>query len=255
MYALVTGASSGIGIEIARLLAKKKYDLIIVARREERLKKIKKELESRYGIHVVIMQYDLSKEENCKRLFKSCEKYPIEVLVNNAGFGKVGYCSDVPMEQELDMVKTNIIAVFILTKLFIRTYSKGYILNVSSVAAFQPGPVMAVYGATKSFVYSFSLAVNYELKKQRRNIHVTTLCPGPVNTEFNQVADADFDLKSISPKRCAAAALNGMFKRKDIVIPGIRIKLLHAGSKFAPVKAVLPVEYRIQVKKTKIRNR
>lgn len=254
MYALVTGASSGIGMEISKLLAMKKYDLILVARREERLMKLKSDIENRYKINVIVKKVDLSKEKECIRLFNECEKYNIGILINNAGFGKVGNFEDIPLDTEINMIKTNIIAVHILTKLFIRKYEKGYILNIASIAAFQPGPLLSVYSATKSYVLNFSTAVNYELKKQKKDIYITTLCPGPVNTEFNEVAGADFNLKSINPKKCAKIALKGMFNKKNIVIPAFGIRLLHLGSKIAPYRLVLPVEYKIQSKKKRLEN-
>jgi len=251
MYALITGASSGIGYEIAKLLAQKNYDLILIARRNMRLEKIKIEFEEKYHINVIIKQCDISKEDNCYQLFQEVKNYPIRVLINNAGFGKVGNFNEIPLEDEISMIQTNIIALHILTKLFIQEKKEGYILNVSSIAGIQPGPMMATYGATKSYVLNFSLAVNYELKKNNKNIHITTLCPGPVNTEFNKVAHADFNLRSISSKQCAREAINGLFQKKQIVIPGNDIKLLRILSKITPLKLILPIEYWIQTKKKK----
>lgn len=252
MYALITGASSGIGYEIAKLLAKRNYNLIIVARRLSRLEKMKTEFEQKYHVKVVPKECDVSKEENCYRLFEEVKEYKASVLINNAGFGKVGSLANIPIEEEISMIHTNIIALHILTKLFIQNTKKGYILNVASAAGFQPGPMMATYGATKSYVLNMSLAVNYELKKRKKEIHITTLCPGPVNTEFNQVAHSDFSLKSISAKRCAKEAIDGLFKKKDMVVPGKDIKLLRIASKLSPMKLILPIEYMIQTRKTGI---
>ncbi len=251
MFAVVTGASSGIGLEIARLLAIRGYDLIIVARRKNKLYKIKKSFEKRYLIKVIPMEVDLSKEENCIKFFSNIKKYPIKVWVNNAGFGKLGRFEDIPLDQEVDMIHTNVIASHIFTKLFIKEKGKGYILNISSISGFQPDPMMATYGATKSYLLNLGLSVGYELKKHKSKVSLTTVCPGPVRTEFNKVANTDFALKSISPKRCAKEALSGMFRKKLLVIPGNDIKLLHILSKFSPLCISLPIEYLIQTSKTK----
>lgn len=251
MYALVTGASSGIGYEISKLLAKRGFDLIIVARRKNRLDKMKKVFEERYSIKVIPMEVDLSKEDNCIKLFYKVKHYPILVLVNNAGFGKLGRFEDIPLQEELDMIHTNIIATHIFTKFFIQEIRRGYILNVSSISAFQPDPIMSTYGATKSYLINLGLAISYELKRHKNNVSLTTVCPGPVNTEFNKVANTDFDLKSISAERCAKEAVKGLFKKKPLVIPGNDIKLLRIASKFAPLRLILPIEYKIQTNKTK----
>lgn len=252
MYALITGASSGIGLEIAKLLAKKEYDLILVARRKNRLLGLKKQLEARYKVKVITKECDLSEEENCYQLFEEIKNLDITVLINNAGFGKIGYFENISLENELDMIRTNIIAPHILTKLFIKVKQKGFILNVASMAGFQPGPVMATYGATKAYLLNLSLSINYELQRSNKNIHITTLCPGPVDTEFNKVANADFNLSSITARQCAKEAIRGLFQRKELVVPGMNMKLLRIASKFAPLKIILPMEFRIQTKKTNL---
>ncbi len=251
MFAVITGSSSGIGYEISKLLAKKGFNLIIIARRKNRLDKIKKVFEKKYSIKVIAIEADLSREENCIKLFNIIKHYPIRIWINNAGFGKLGRFEDIPLQEEINMIKTNILATHIFTKLFIQEIGQGYILNVSSISAFQPDPMMSTYGATKSYIMNLSLSINYELKRHNNKVHVTTLCPGPVNTEFNKVANTDFDLKSISAKKCAKQAVDGMFKKKALVIPGMHIKLLRIASKFAPLRLILPIEYRIQTRKTK----
>lgn len=251
MFALVTGASSGIGLEISKILAQKGYDLIIVARRRNRLDKLKEVFERNYFIKVIPIEVDLSKEENCIKLFDTIKHYPIEVWVNSAGFGKLGRFEDVPLEQEIDMINTNILASHIFTKLFIQEIGQGYILNISSISGFQPDPMMSTYGATKGYILSLGLSISYELKKHKNKVHLTTVCPGPVNTEFNKVANTDFALKSISAKRCAKEAVDGLFRKKALVIPGKHIKLLRIASKLAPLNLVLKVEYIIQTYKTK----
>ncbi|MDO5521591.1 MAG: SDR family oxidoreductase [bacterium] len=249
MYALITGASSGIGREMARELARRDYDLIVVARRKDRLLALKEELEGKYGIDVQVMESDLSKPEHCVRLYKDCKGYPINLVINNAGFGKAGTFTDLSLEDELAMIQTNVSAVMTLTKLFARHMKQGRILNVSSIAAFYPTPMMSTYGASKSYVLSLSRSVNYEMKKKKKNVRVSVLCPGPVETEFNAVAGADMDLASISAKTCAKIAISGLLKGKEVIVPGFQTKLMWYLSKLAPESISLPIEYYIQSKK------
>lgn len=252
MYAFITGASSGIGKEIATMLAEQGYHLILVARREERLHFLKQQLQKKMpDLRILIEACDISITDNCTALFQKYKAYPITIVVNNAGFGKVGYVTDLPLKDELDMISTNVTAVHVFTKLFASSMKKGRILNVASLAAFQPGPYLATYSATKSYVFQFSMSINYELKRQHKNVHITTLCPGPVNTEFNKVAGADFALTSISPKKCAKCALDAMYRNKDFVIPSVPMKLLRLFVRITPYKLILPIEYFIQTKKLK----
>ena len=251
MYALITGASSGIGWALSRELAAIGYDLILVARRKDRLIELKHELQAIYACDCVCMEYDLSDHKNCETMFLECKKYPIRVVINNAGFGKTGDYESIELSDELSMIHTNIDAVHILTKLFARHMKKGIILNVASIAAFYPIPMMAAYGATKSYVLNYSRAVNYELKKAKKPVKICVLCPGPVNTEFNQVAGADFSLKSMTPERCAELAIAGMRKGKELIVPGATTKIMHLLSHISPSLIALPVEYRIQTKKMK----
>lgn len=247
-FALITGASSGIGREIARLLAQKGFNLILAARREHRLMDLQEELTSKYHHVVCIEPMDLSIESNCFLLFHKYKAYPITVVINNAGFGKVGRFLEVPLERELSMIKTNITAVHILTKLFARHMDHGSILNVASMAGFQPGPIFSAYSATKAYLINLSLAVNYELKHEK-DVHIATLCPGPVRTEFNKTAGSHMALKSISAKTCARIALNGLFNNKDLIIPGFSMKFLYLGSKLSPYCFLLFLEHWIQTKK------
>ncbi len=249
MYAVVTGASSGIGREIAFELARKHVDIILVARRLERLITLKSEIEEKYAVDVVCYPCDLTNENRCYQLFEDCKQYPVGVLINNAGFGKTGNFTDIPLDEEISMIQTNITALHILTKLFANHMSKGYILNVASIAAFCPVPIMATYGATKAYVLSLSRAINYELKLQKKEVSVSVLCPGPVDTEFNEVAGANFTLRSISAKDCAKVAVQGLIRRQEVIVPDNTTKLMRYLSKFAPTKLALPIEYQIQMKK------
>lgn len=249
MYALITGASSGIGREMAILLARRGYNLILAARREDRLEELKNDLIKKYNRKVLAEPCDLSVAEHCISLFEKYRKYPVTVLINNAGFGKVGSFTDIPLKTDLAMIKTNITAVHILTKLYADHMKTGRILNVASMAAFSPGPVLTTYSATKSYIFNLSLAVNYELKRKQKNVHITTLCPGPVTTEFNEVAGANMALYSISAKRCARIAINGLFRNKDLIIPSLPMKLLHQAMRITPYRLLLTVEHFIQTKK------
>lgn len=249
MYAVITGASSGIGKEIAILLAKRGYHLILTARREKRLQALKEKIEETYQVHVITICADLSKEEDCINVFQQSREYPVNIVVNAAGFGKVGNCTQVPMKEELAMIDTNLKAVHILTKLFANHMKHGRILNVASIAAFQPGPYFATYSATKSYVLQFSLALNYEMIRLHKDIRILTLCPGPVNTEFNAVAGTDFAMPAISARKCAKIAVDGIFKSRAVILPGLSVKCARLAAKFAPYFLILPVEYYIQTKK------
>ena len=251
MYALITGATSGIGKEITKILANVGYDLILVGRRQKRLDYMEKYFSKKYGTHVITYSYDLSEPENSYKLFENTKELEIDVVVNAAGFGKVGYATDSSLEDDVDMINTNITSLHILTKLFAGHMYSGHILNVASIAAFQPGPFLATYSATKSYVLSYSLAMNYELRRLGKDVKITTLCPGPVKTEFDDVAGTNFNLKSISAKECAFLAVCKMFKGRSVVIPSLKIKLARIASKLAPNKLILPVEFFIQTSKMK----
>lgn len=250
MKALVTGASSGIGRDMAKYLAKKGYDLILVARRQNLLEEIKSEINN---VNVEIEVMDISNKENCEFLFK---KYPsIDILINNAGFGKFGEFKDIDLETEINMINTNIIAVHILTKLYLQEMVKrdrGYILNVSSIAGILPGgPLMATYYATKAYVVSFTRGIMQELKEKNSNVHICALCPGPVKTNFDNVANVQFSLKGLSSDYVAKYAIDKMFQRKNIIIPGLSIKILSKLSRLAPTSIDLKIAYYNQKRKSK----
>ena len=251
MYALITGASSGIGLEIARILAGKGYNLILVARREERLKQLRRELRQRHDIDVIPYATDISDPDNCYKLLAFTRSYDVGILVNAAGFGKIGSYNKVPLKSELDMIQTNIVALQILTKRFAKRMNRGRILNIASIAAFQPGPAFATYSATKSYVFHYSMAVNYELRRERKNVQISVLCPGPVSTEFDSVAGTNFSLRSISAKECATAAVKGLLKGKCLIVPSFQTSVLRLLSRVAPYKLLLPIEYEIQTRKLK----
>lgn len=198
MVALVTGASSGIGRDIAKELAKRNYDLVIVARDENALNQVKKEIEDIYNVKVEIKKTDLSNMEECKKLYNDVSSMNIDVLVNNAGFGTCGEFIDTDLEKEVSMINTNITAVHILTKLFLKDMVKrdsGYILNVASIAGFMPGPLMATYYSTKAYVVRLTESIRMELFMKHSKVKICALCPGPVKTNFDNVANVKFSIK------------------------------------------------------------
>lgn len=250
MKALITGASSGLGRDFARILSEKGYDLILVARDLDKLKEVEKELKT----DVKLLTYDLSINENCVRLYEDVRKENINILINNAGFGVFGNFSETHLEEELEMLYTNVEAVHILTKLFYKKFMKdgqGRILNVSSSAAFQPGPLMAGYYAGKSYVYSLTCALSEEARRNKSNVKLSVLCPGPVNTNFNNVAGVTFGIKAMESYEVCKYALEQMFKNKLVIIPGFSIKLIYIFGRFLPVKLMTRITYNIQKKKVR----
>ncbi len=250
MKALITGASSGIGRDMARVLSDKGYDLILVARSKEPMEKLKIELKTK----VDIICMDLSNIDNCKKLYNEVKNENIDILINNAGFGLIGSFIKTSEEKELSMIDLNVKSLEYLTKLFLKDFVKkdnGYILNVSSASAFTPGPLMATYYSTKAYVYHLTLALYEELREMKSNVHISCLCPGPVDTNFNKVANCEFKIKALSSEYVAKYALNKMFKRKLLIIPGLKMKLVYLFERFVPIKLKLRITYNIQYRKTK----
>ena len=249
MKAFVTGASSGIGKDISIYLDSLCYDLVLVARSEDKLKEIFKNLKSaEYYI------CDLGKREECFALYEKYKNADIDFLVNNAGYGLFGYFDETDMQKELDMIDLNVTAVHILTKLFLKDFVKndrGYILNVASSAGFLAGPYLSTYYATKNYVLKLTMAINEELRKRRSNVSVSVLCPGPVDTNFNNVAGGHFNTKSLTSKYVAKYAIDKILKKKMIIIPSLKIKLGVFFSRFLPYRLLLKIVYRIQVNKQK----
>ena len=248
MKALITGASSGLGRDMAVILSKMGYDIIAVARREENLLQLKNEL----ATNVQIITLDLSIESNCFDLFKKVENESIDVFINNAGFGALGEFSDIPLEHELKMIDTNIKAMHILTKLFVSNFKKknhGHILNVASSAGFMAGPKMATYYATKSYVLNLTLAIYEELRQEKSKVHISVLAPGPVKTEFGQVAKAKFEMNSLNSTQVAEYAINCMFKNKLIIVPSFCMRAMLFGIRFTSRKSLLKIVYAIQSRK------
>lgn len=243
--ALITGASSGIGKQMALMLAKKGYDLVLVARDKTALRKVA----SQAKVKATIVAADLSDINNCKRLYHQIKDMDIEVLVNNAGFGVFGNFNETSLDNQLDMLNLNVSALHTLTYLFLQDFvkkDKGYILNVASLAAFGSGPLMAGYYATKAYVYRLTTAINQELRAKKSNVKITVLCPGPVDTNFNNRAGVKFSIRPKSAKSVAKCGLDGMFKGKTVVIPGLFCKISAFGMQHAPLKMVMGICHKIQ---------
>ena len=248
MKALVTGATSGIGQSIARKLAKKGWELILTGRNEKVLSEMKESL----GNGTEIIAADLAKREEVFRVYEYCKDKNVDMLVNNAGYGLFGKFEDTDMTDELNMIDLNITALHILTKLFLRDFKKndhGTILNVASIAGFMPGPLMATYYSTKAYVVRLTQSVCYELKKEKSNVKIVALCPGPVKTNFSKVADVKFSLKEASSKQVAKYGENKMFKGRTLAFPSPKIWFARVGSKLAPDGLLARICYKVQKRK------
>jgi len=244
MKALITGGTSGIGLEIALYLSELGYDLVIVSRNTDKIKNTK------FQTNVTTYSYDLSIPENCYKLYDKLQDDSIDIIVNNAGFGAFGDYKNDNLDKELNMINLNIKCLHILTKLFINNKNTKYILNVSSCAGLlKGGPLMSTYYATKSYVTSYSLALYEELRRNKSNKHISILCPGPVDTNFNNRAGVKFNLNSLDPKYVAKYAINKMLKHKLLIIPGLTVKFGTFISKFVPTKLILRITYNFQVRK------
>ena len=250
MKALVTGASSGIGEEIAKELGKRGYDIILVARNEEKLK----DVASKIKTNTRIITMDLSNKENCQKLYEETKNEDIDILINNAGFGVHGKFCDTDLAKEVQMIETNITAVHILIKLFLKAMVKknsGYILNVASMAAFGPGPLMSAYYASKAYVYRLSQGVKTELKKNKSKVKISVLCPGPVRTNFNKVAGVDFAAPSLSSEYVAKYAVKKLLKNKFTIVPGTFMKITRFFEKIMPHNLVSNISYFVNYRKDK----
>lgn len=228
MFALITGGSKGIGKEIALELAKRKYNLLLVARSESELASTAKEISERYEVNVFTFPCDLSEKGAARKLLEWVEsnKYPIEILINNAGYGIWGYFEKLSLEEQMKMLQVNNAALVELTYLFVPILSnsnKSYILNVASTAAYQAVPALSLYAASKAFVLLFTRGLRHELK--RKNISVSCLSPGATSTNFTnragmQAMEALAEKFSMKADAVAKIAVQGLFKGKAEIIPG-----------------------------------
>jgi len=251
--ALVTGASAGIGYELAKLFAKNRYNLVLVARNGPKLSRFADELQRHYGISAKSMAVELLWPQGPYWLFDDVQHSgtQIDVLVNNAGYGKFGEFAKMPLEDDIGMIQLNMVTLTVLSKLFLgpmleRRYGK--IMNVASTAGFQPGPMMAVYYATKAYVISLSEAIANELKGS--GVSVTCLCPGATDTEFQKRAGTENTVlfKKFPPmdaETVARAGYEGLMSEKTLVIPGLRNRLLAESVRFGPRKLVTAISRKI----------
>jgi len=251
--ALITGASSGIGLELASVAARDRHDLVLVSRNRERLESIGRGLAEEYGVRVSVIAKDLAHPEAAGELAAELASrgIPVDVLVNNAGFGVYGFFAETSIESEAEMIEVNVLALTRLTKTFLRGMlerRRGWILNVASTAAFQPGPIMAVYYATKAYVLSLSEALAEEVSGT--GVTVTCLCPGVTDTEFHAVAGTDAQpltqgMLSMSAASVAEAGYKAMVRGKRVEIPGFHNKFGAQSVRFAPRGVVLKVVRRL----------
>lgn len=250
MKALITGASSGIGRDMAYYMSSLGYDLFLVSRDKEKLEEVK----SKCSTKVTIISLDLIKEENCFKLYEKVKKENIDVLINGAGFGLFGMTYKTDLERELEMINLNIKAVHILTKLFLSDFVKrdsGYIMNIASSAGFLSGPRLNTYYATKNYVAKWTMAIYEELRHIKSNVHICTLCPGPVKTNFNKVAGGHFVIKEASSGYVAKYGIDKMLQKKLIIVPKFSVKLGLFFNRFIPWKLSLKITYKIQERKSK----
>lgn len=249
--ALITGASGGIGLELARLFARDGYNLVLVARSESKLEEIARELRDAHSVAVTVLVKNLAQREAPDELFAALQNQPVDVLVNNAGFGTYGLFADTDLRQELDLLQVNIAALTHLTKLFLPPMlarRSGKILNVASTAAFQPGPFMAVYYASKAYVLSFSEALFNECENS--GVTITALCPGPTTSGFQEraamqnsklVQDITMDSATVAAQGYAA-----LMRGKRRVVTGRGNQLWTLAAKMLPTAITLKLVRRAQ---------
>ncbi|MBT7903643.1 SDR family oxidoreductase [Candidatus Woesearchaeota archaeon] len=261
---LITGASSGIGLELAKIYAKNNHDLVIVSRNKLKLNEICKELKKQNNINCHIISADLSKTQEITQLHQKIkrQKLPISILINNAGFGTYGLFHQTKLEKELNLIDLNIKGLTHLTKLFTQDFLKkkrGRILNVASMAAFQPGPYMAVYYASKAYVLNFSEGIAAELENTQ--VQISTLCPGATKSGFQKASHSEragvMQQKIMSARTVAKYAYKKFMKKKAtrIIIPGFKNKLMAIGSKLTPRKMITRIIKKLQKPTNKIKNK
>lgn len=248
MKALVTGASSGIGESMCYYLDSLDYELILVATNEKKLE----EVQSKIKMNSEIIICDLKYEEEVFKLYEKVKSSDVDLWINNAGFGLFGDFDKTDLDRELEMIDVNIRAVHILTKLVLQDFVKkdrGHILNVASSAGFMAGPHLDTYYATKNYVLKLTLGIYEELRRKKSNVHVSALCPGPVDTNFNKVARGKFTIKGADKDYVAKYGIDKTLKNKLIIIPTLKMKLTIFAIRLLPTKLLLKITYNIQKRK------
>ena len=257
MYALVTGASAGIGKEIAKILSDRGYDLILTARSEDKLLQLQDEILKRYpGRKVLVIPADLSVREECRRLYRECTEKAgrenIDFVVNNAGMGVYGYFLETDLEKELQLIDLNVTSVHILSKLFLRDMVRnghGVLLNVGSCAGFMAGPTFSSYYASKNYVVRLTEAIHEELRRRHSPVKVSCLCPGPTATAFNTNSGVKVSGKQVPVEQVAREGVDGALHGKMIVIPGRKMNAVVTVSRLLGEHLSTKVNYNLQVKK------
>lgn len=250
MYTLITGGSSGIGKVAAEKFAKLGHNLLLVSNESEQLEITQEQLQNKYTDIVVHIKYiDLTIPDSCDKLYQYTkdENLPISILVNNAGFGTYGFYDEIEVESEVNMINLNVLAVYKLTRIFLKAMlaeNKGQIINIASIAAFQPGPRLAAYSATKSFVLNYSRALNHELKLKKSKVRISTVCPTPVKTKFVSTAKMEnsklFDSwMVVTPEEVATTIIKSLTSQKDMIIPKKRFHYLNKISRRLPTSWLL----------------
>lgn len=249
--AIITGASSGIGYEITKILKDEDVELLLIAQNEEKLVNISKEIKGSS-----ILALDLSKEESCKIIRDKIKDREIKYLINNAGFGDYGLFKNCDMDYQNKMIDLNIKALTNLSRIFLDyrvKNEKAYLLNVASIASFMPGPLMSTYYATKSYVYSFTKAIRFE-NRDDKNIVISCLAPGPTRTNFVKASSLEFETLfngffGMNPETVARIAIEGLKKEKSLIIPGFFNKISVIGSKFLPACVIEYLTYKAMLNK------
>ena len=247
-WALITGASSGIGLELARVFAQERWSLVLLARNEARLTELADQLEGEHRIRTRVLPKDLSEHTAADEVFETLRDLPITALVNNAGVGFYGPFAQSDLREQHSVMQINMVTLVRLTHLFLKPmlyHRKGRILNVASTAAFQPGPNVSVYYASKAFVYSFSYALGMEL--EGTGVTLTTLCPGTTRTRFfsrGHFSGTHGPVVMDAPA-VALAGYRGLMQGKRVVIPGVRNRILSALARLGPARAAGSVVRRI----------
>ena len=249
MKALITGATSGIGKKIAEKLSERGWELILTGRNETMLLEMKEKLGN-----TEIIAADLSQRSDVMKVYEFCREKNIDMLVNSAGYGLFGRFEETDLDDEINMINVNITALHILTKLFLRDFKKrdnGIILNVASAAGFMAGPLLSSYYASKNYVLKLSIAIYEELRRAKSKVRITVLCPGPVDTNFNERAGVSFSAKPITADYAAEYAIKKALAGKLFAVPGLSIKAAVIGQRFVPSKLLAAITYNVQQAKKK----
>jgi uncharacterized protein len=256
---LITGGSLGIGFELARQFAKANYRLVLVSKPIDELAQAKTKLEAEFGSEIITLVKDLTQENAVEEVYQWSKTlaFDVDILINNAGVGTGGFMLDVPIERELQMIELNIKAVYHLTRLFVKDMyerNNGKIMNVASIASFQPSPMLSTYAATKAFVFSFTMGLQEELKAKGSKVHIMALCPPPANTGFGKAAEMEDSMlfKSsyvVTAEQIAKNAYRALMQEKRFLIPDFFVDILvELGNRLMPMWLKLKLTYNVMTK-------